>query len=186
MGSRNKLLLPWGDSTIIEQVLKAWILSRVERVVLVTRADDQPLHDRLPIVSKLDRVIPDKNPDDMKQSVLFGLEHLGRACSPSDHDRWLIAPADMPDLSAELINRVIDANASPSAIVVPTFSGRRGHPISLPWAAAREVGQLGSDEGINRLLKRWTVERVAADPDQYPEDIDTEDDYRRARKIKDR
>jgi molybdenum cofactor cytidylyltransferase len=185
MGSRNKLLLPWGDSTIIEQVLKAWIDSRVERVVLVTRSDDQPLHDRLPRAAKLELVIPEKNPDDMKQSVLFGLQHL-QACSPSDHDRWLIAPADMPDLRAELINHVIDANGSLSTIVVPTFDGRRGHPISLPWAAAREVAQLGPDEGINRLLDRWSVERVAADPEHYPADIDTQEDYRRAKRIKDR
>jgi molybdenum cofactor cytidylyltransferase len=185
MGSRNKLLLPWGDSTIIERVLQAWIDSRVERVVLVTRSDDQPLHERLPRVAKLEWVIPEKNPDDMKQSVLLGLRHL-TAYSPSDHDRWLIAPADMPDLQAELINRVIDANGSPSTIVVPTFAGRRGHPISLPWAASHEVGQLGPDEGINRLLDRWSVEPMAVDPAYYPADIDTEEDYRRARKIKDR
>ena len=35
-----KLLLPWGQSTIIEHVLAVWCASRVEAVVMVVHPDD--------------------------------------------------------------------------------------------------------------------------------------------------
>ena len=44
MGEKQKLLLPWGDATLIEHVLRAWLDSRIDRIVLVSRRDDRDLH----------------------------------------------------------------------------------------------------------------------------------------------
>ena len=50
-----KLLLPLGDSTVIEHVLAAWTASPVTRTVVVVRADDAELLGTLPGVRRRSR-----------------------------------------------------------------------------------------------------------------------------------
>ena len=38
-----KLMLPWGQGTIIDAVLQAWSASRVDQLVVIVRADNRPL-----------------------------------------------------------------------------------------------------------------------------------------------
>ncbi|HEX6960549.1 MAG TPA: NTP transferase domain-containing protein, partial [Lacipirellula sp.] len=64
----HKLLLPWGASTVIEQVLAAWRASRVGRIVVVARADDEPLLDRCRKMG-VDLVTTVAETPDMKASV---------------------------------------------------------------------------------------------------------------------
>ncbi len=40
---RPKLNLPWGESTVLEHVVQAWLASRVDRVIVVVRRDDERL-----------------------------------------------------------------------------------------------------------------------------------------------
>ena len=46
-----KLLLPWGNSTIIEHVVATWQASQVDELVVVVRADDKALYN---LLGKLD------------------------------------------------------------------------------------------------------------------------------------
>ena len=94
-------------------------------------------------------------------------------------DRWMIAPADLPTLSSSLIDLVIERGRTSDRIVVPRFGDRRGHPVSFPWNLASEVGQLGGDEGINRLLQRHPLHWLPLSEAHYLEDVDTEAEYRR-------
>ena len=184
MGSQHKLLLPWDGATIIEHVLQAWSNSQVDRVVLVSRQDDAPLHQVVRSFSNIELVIPDETPADMKRSVLLALQHL-EADLPRDLDRWLLAPADLPTIESSLIDQVIARSRETSAIVVPKFAGRRGHPVSFPWSLSGQVGRLADNEGINRLLEQFPVEWLQLNEEQYPDDVDTDDDYQRLRRARD-
>ena len=178
MGEKQKLLLPWGDATVIEHVLRAWRDSRVDRIVMVSRRDDRDLHQVVRRYPSIELVLPAEDPSEMKQSVWIGLQHL-QAESPVERDRWLLAPADMPTLTHTLIDSIIERGRQSSAIIVPRFGQRRGHPVSFPWALAKQVRQLGANEGINGLLERFPCESIAIEPELYPADIDTEADYQR-------
>ena len=178
MGKKQKLLLPWGDATLIEHVLRAWLDSRVDRIVLVSRRDDLDLHRIVRRYPSIELVLPEDDPSEMKQSVWIGLQHL-QSQPPAERDRWLLAPADMPTLTHTLIDRVIERGGECSGIVVPRFGQRRGHPVSFPWSLAKQVSQLGANEGINGLLERFPCEFLSIDSESYPADVDTEADYQR-------
>ena len=72
----------------------------------------------------------------MKASLQAALRHIDANFAPAASDAFLVAPADMPRLSAAIINRLLDEHyANPeSAILVPTLRGRRGHPVLFPWS----------------------------------------------------
>ena len=179
---RPKLLLPWGDSTVIEQQLAAWRASRVSCVVVVVH----PLDDELALrcrASGVNVVVPAEAPPQMKDSVACGLAHVERMEAPASGDAWLLAPADVPRLATHVVDRLLDEHASGDAaeILVPVDGGKRGHPVLFPWPLAAEVAHLAEDEGVSALLDRNRVREIDCGPHAAPDDLDTPDDYRRLR-----
>ena len=177
---RPKLVLPWGASTIIETVLDAWQASGVTKVVIAVRADDAELLEKCRSRSA-DVVVLEHETPDMKASVLAALRYAAKY-APAADEPWLLSPADTPTISANIIDRVLaEHRASQPAIVVPTFEGRRGHPVLLPWSVRSAIEGLKADEGINVLLAGAGVRLVELGERAVVEDIDTEAEYRASR-----
>jgi molybdenum cofactor cytidylyltransferase len=149
-----KLLMPLDGRPLILHAIGAWQASRVDRVIVVVRPDDVALADVVR-TSGAEVAIPGESPQDMKASIVCGLAHIAACYKPSAQDFWLVAPADMPGLSPQIIDRVIDlAVASPGSIVIPTIAVRRGHPVLLPWPLVVEIERLGEEEGLDALIHR--------------------------------
>jgi molybdenum cofactor cytidylyltransferase len=178
-----KLLLPWENTTVIEHTLAAWRASRVDVVVVVVHPDDRELAKRCRHAGAT-VVVPPQPPPEMKDSVACALEYLRGQQSPQSEDVWLLAPADVPRLSAAIVDRLLDEQArtgNRTEILVPVHDGRRGHPVLFPWPLADEVARLAEQEGVNALLDRHAVREVDCGPAGVPGDLDTPDDYRRLR-----
>jgi molybdenum cofactor cytidylyltransferase len=180
---RPKLLLPLAGQPMILHTLRAWQRGGVDGVVVVIRPDDERLAD---IVRQAgaEVTIPAIPPPDMKASLQAALRHIEKQHVPTAGDAFLVAPADMPRLSPAIIARLIHhhvSNAS-ACILVPTLSGRHGHPVLFPWPLAAEVHALKAEEGLNSLVARRQPVLVPCEdliaPDEHPfADIDTPDEY---------
>jgi len=183
---KPKLLLPWGGTTVIEQVLAAWRASRVDDVIVVVDPADRALAAKC-AASGAHVIVPSEAPAEMKDSVQLGLDWI-ECRGPQSDDAWLVAPADMPTLSAEIIDRLIaaheaglaSADATP-CIRAPRHGTKRGHPVLFPWPLAAEVARLGADEGLNALVARHSVEYIEIAGDAISQDFDTPEDYDRLR-----
>jgi molybdenum cofactor cytidylyltransferase len=185
---RPKLLLPWGGATVIEHVLAAWRESRVERVVVVLHRDDQRLAELCAACGAI-TVAPDSPPPHMKDSIRHGLAVVAERFDPHDDDAWLVAPADMPGLTAAVIDRLIEAHAAGLAerggarpVRAARYGSKPGHPVLFPWPLAAEVAQLGDDEGLDALVARHLVAYLDFDTAARPEDFDTPAEYERLRR----
>lgn len=180
MAGQHKLLLPWREnSTVIGEVLQAWSESRVTHISVVVRLDDLELQSVCRRWPKIDLIVPRLAPQDMKESIRLGLEFFATRHCPSEFERWMVAPADMPMLNSRIINAIIEKGQESREIVIPRFKGRRGHPISLPWKLAARIGELPSNQGLDRLIENYPVDYLDLPADQRPEDIDTPEDYAR-------
>lgn len=181
-----KLLLPIDGKTLMEKTLAAWKESDVDKVVVVIRPDDRELAE-LCRAQGADVVVPPKAPPEMKDSVAYGLKHIGTNFAPASDDAWLLAPADMPGLSLRVINKLISAyDPIRPVILVPTLNGRRGHPVLFPWSLTQEVFMLGAEQGLSVLRQRHESREVPCDSiepggDHSFDDVDTPEDYRRLR-----
>lgn len=187
---RPKLLLPHQGQPLVLHTLDAWRQSKVDEVVVVVRANDQPLAELARSIGA-NVVIPNIPPPDMKASIRAALAWLRANREPLGDDCFLLAPADMPVLSAAVVNELIaNHERGASEILVPTLDGRRGHPVLFPWPFAGEVDQLRDDEGVNAVFSRHAPQLVPCDhlilanSDPFL-DIDTPDDYERLRRAED-
>jgi len=184
MGS-PKLLLPWGATTLIRQVLRSWQASRVDQVIVVIHPDDESLATECQGAHVVRRA---PAPAEMKDSIRYGLDAAAEQFSAGQQDVWLVAPADMPNLQPQAINALLDAYSSssgksrePARIYAASHMDRRGHPVLFPWILAKDVHALSDDEGLNVLTRRYPVVEVeVGDPAMF-DDIDTPEDYAKRR-----
>lgn len=148
-----KLLVPIAGKPLILHTLTAWKQAGVTRTIVVVRPDDGPLVQLLR-GEDVDVVVPPIAPSDMKASIQFGIDHVATTYRPSDADSWLVAPADMPALSPAIVRELLRGVAEqPGRILIPTLSGKDGHPVLLPWPLAALVTKLTKDEGLYVLIE---------------------------------
>jgi molybdenum cofactor cytidylyltransferase len=180
-----KLLLPLFGRPLITHTLAAWQKSQVERTIVVVRPDDLSLA-QVVQEAGAELVVPQIPPPDMKASLQAALRHIEAKYSPETTAAVLVAPADMPQLSTAIIDRLIEryGHDSVGRILAPTLNGRQGHPVLFPWRLAAEVHALGGDEGLNSIVERNQPYLVPCEDlvakDEYPfADVDTPEEYQR-------
>jgi molybdenum cofactor cytidylyltransferase len=122
--------------------------------------------------------LADPPPEQMKDSVAAGLAFAEQAYTPQPSDVWLLAPADMPRLTPQIIDRVLaEHKPREPRILVPRAGAKTGHPVLFPWLLADAVGRLGHDEGINVLRERFSSRAVVWEDESAFADLDTPADY---------
>jgi len=96
----------------------------------------------------------------------------------ADANGWVVALADMPWLSLELVRAVALTITTPDTIAAPWRDGKRGHPVGFGAAWRDALLQLDGDEGARELLKTQAVTRILTEEDGAFRDVDTPDDLR--------
>lgn len=194
MGSENKLLLPFGESTLIEHMVDVVCASRAGETLVVLGHEG----DRLRRVLAEKPVTLVENPDyteGMSTSIRAGL----RCISPRSKGA-MICLTDQPLLEPADLNRLIGAleaetetsaagtgggpehgGANGKSIVVPIYQGQRGNPVLFAISHRNEVmAARGPVGGCRGIVKRYpgAVLSVEMENDHILHDIDTPEDYR--------
>jgi molybdenum cofactor cytidylyltransferase len=106
----------------------------------------------------------------------------GLAALPASAAGALVLLADMPHVSAQLIDRLIDAfeaAAEPTA-VVPVHAGRRGNPVLIGRKLFATIGALEGDRGASQVLRAAAgVIELPVEDAAVTVDIDTQEDLHR-------
>jgi molybdenum cofactor cytidylyltransferase len=117
--------------------------------------------------------------DGMFSSVRLGCLAVesGQAC--------LLTPCDCPGIHITTIQKIqATLTHHPANVVIPTFQGKRGHPVGLPaWLVAHICSLPPDTPGLNSLW-RHTPEKVwqlEVDDPAVLRDIDTPEDLQRSR-----
>lgn len=191
---RPKLLLPFGEGTVLGATLSALAGGGARRISVAVRPDDRDLSEWLARAAAGEPLRPEPasgdppeilvafNPDaerGMLSSVLAGLAALGAVTGP-----LLVSPADLPALSPETVAAVLEAltRVEPGAgagLVVPVHEGRRGHPLGIAPRLVAEIPELDLTVGLRQLLERHPDEvvEVPVDDPGAVRDLDTLGDY---------
>ena len=175
---QHKLLLPWDGKLVINQILKTWDDSLVNEIVVLVRHDDQELIEACQASSVVVHQLQQETAD-MKATIQVGLRQVEERFKPGESDLCLIAPADLPRLRTEVIDRVIQTSAAFNKIVVPYFGDKRGHPVCMPWNMTYSIFELGVNEGLNSLIDRSQYKKALFPAEKRARDIDTPADYQR-------
>ncbi len=176
----NKLLLPWGNKTILEHCVEILLRSNVEEIVVVLSNPSRAIRGRLKrdCVSTRKSVKIVVNRDyrkGMSSSIRCGLKRVdGRS------QGILIALGDQPLLKTRTVNALVRVFENGSGeIIVPFYRGRKGHPVIFPRRFKKELMRLTGDLGGSPILQkcRDNVRIVRVRSEGVLKDIDTWKDY---------
>ena len=176
---RPKMLLPWGEMTVIEHVITTFLQAGISNILVVTggaKADVEKAVDRYP-VHKIHN--PDYAAGEMLSSLQCGIRALSDGVQAA-----LIGLGDQPQVQEASVRAICKAyRADRSDLIVPSFQRKRGHP----WLASRplwnEILALQPPETLRDFLNRHAeqIKYVNLDTPTILADLDTPEDYRRAR-----
>jgi len=174
---QDKLLAPLAPGLSVAQAAATTLCAATGRTIAVTRADQATLRTLLASAGCEVLVVgPEAN--GMGDSLAAAARHLLNTAAPGEQS-CLIALADMPWLRDDTCQQVAQA-AREHSIVVPTWQGRRGHPVAFSRVLWPELATLSGDTGARSLLARHPVTELAVDDAGVLADIDTPQDLRPA------
>ena len=166
---RPKLLLPFRDGTLLGSLIDALREGGVSEIVLVIAPGDEAL--RAWGAEAGVRIAVNPEPErGMLSTILAGIAAAG------DRETLVVCPADLPALLPSTVRTVL---AEPSPLVVPSYRGRRGHPLVISPELIPEIRTLHLDVGLRELLDRHPdrLRIVEVDDPGAVRDVDTPEEY---------
>jgi molybdenum cofactor cytidylyltransferase len=174
MGTQ-KLLLPFGETTVIEAIVRTALDSEADGTIVILGADRRRVRDVLksyPLVFAVNK--------DYALGMLSSIQAGFRAL-PTDAEAAVIMLGDQPAIPARVLDALIRAyRENRRGIVVPIHGGHRGHPILVGTRYKDEVLGLDPAIGLRQLLRSHPEEilEVAVSSPAVLKDIDRPEDYR--------
>jgi molybdenum cofactor cytidylyltransferase len=152
MGGPNKLLAEIGGKPLVRIAAEQALASRARPVIVVTGHQRDKVETALEGL-KVERVHNPNFADGLSTSVRAGLDAV-----PAEVDGAVICLGDMPQVRAELIDRLIAAfdPERGALVVVPTIEGKRGNPVVWSRRFFPELTGLEGDVGARHLIGRYT------------------------------
>ena len=173
MGTQ-KMLLPFGDTTVVGAVVRTALASRAGGALVVVGADREAV--RREVEPRGVRIAINEHFElGMLSSIQAGLGAL-----PAGADAAVILLGDQPFLAAGVVDAVIAAyEDGGKGIIIPAFQGRRGHPVLIDLKFRDEILATDPAEGLRRLMRDHPEEiRIVEVGDaNILRDLDTPEDY---------
>jgi molybdenum cofactor cytidylyltransferase len=157
-----KALIPYQGLTFVEHLLAATRHPRIGLTRIVLGANAEEIRAKLSV----DPAAIVVNPD-WPRGQLSSLQAAIRSLPPQITEAIVLCPVDHPLVSLKLIAKLVEAfDGGGKAIVIPTYHGRRGHPVifratlyeellhapmeigarQVVWAHAKEIVEVATEE----------------------------------------
>jgi molybdenum cofactor cytidylyltransferase len=168
-----KQLLPFGDTTLLGQVVTYANASSLERIVVVLGRASGELREALDFGRA--RVVENTAyGTGCASSLLAGLDAAEAGC-----DALLLLLGDQPGVLPEFIDRALSEwrRARPWAAVC-SYGGKLGHPVIFSREAFDDLRGLHGDKAVWKLIEAYPgrVQKIELDAG-LPPDVDTLEDY---------
>jgi molybdenum cofactor cytidylyltransferase len=176
---RPKMILPWGQTTVLGQVLSTLEACGVHPIVVVTGGDQQLVEQVVASCPVQTVFNPSFEREEMILSLKVGLTQLPDTCQAV-----LVVLGDQPQMQPAVVQQVMDAFwAGGASIVVPSFHMRRGHPWLLARRLWPSVHALEAHETLRDFLNSSAsqIQYLVVNTESVLSDLDTPDEYARQR-----
>lgn len=174
-----KMVLPWGETTVIGQVIFTLRRAGLDEILVVTggaRPEVESAVQGMAVRTLFNRCFAE---GEMTLSLQLGLSSLNESVEAA-----LVVLGDQPQIEGGVARAVITAFQKQRApLIVPSYQMRRGHP----WLAARplwpEILALQPPVTLRDFLNAHNgqIYYLPVETESILQDLDTPEEYRRRR-----
>jgi len=175
---KPKMLLPFGDSTIIGTVARNALNALSDHVCVVLGAGAETVQENIADLD-VEKVMNPDFPSGMLSSVQAGIRSL-----PRETTAVMILLGDQPMISSETMDRLITRyRKSEKEIMIASLDGKRGHPVIFSTKYVPEILAYGPGNTLRDLALKHPgeVEELETGKPEILRDIDTPGDYENER-----
>lgn len=108
----------------------------------------------------------------MFSSVKEGIKHLAG-------EKFFLIPGDCSLVKKEVYHDLLQARGD---IIIPKFQGRKGHPVLMKTSLTAEILLEPKDSNLRDFIRRKGYETIEVEDRGILIDIDTKEDFEKARK----
>jgi molybdenum cofactor cytidylyltransferase len=169
-----KMELQWGEKKMIQHVIDE-MKELCSRVIVVAGYKKERIIELTKGYANLEIVFNPRYTEGMFTSVKEGVKHIK---SP-----WFfLTPGDYPLITKSIYQKLLAAGGeSDQCVFIPVFNGRKGHPILIKSDLAKELLAEPDDSNLGKFINRKGFTPVQVDDEAILVDIDTMEDYQRAK-----
>jgi molybdenum cofactor cytidylyltransferase len=139
-----KALLAWNGTTLLEYVVEQARAAAVDQIVVVLGPATQHL-----VMPNVILALNPRPETGRSASIRIGSEALR-----DDVSVVLVQSVDQP-CRVDVLNALFEAVAHGSDVAVPTYQGRRGHPVCFAGSLMPELRAVtDEDEGLRSVVRR--------------------------------
>ena len=170
-----KMVLPWGRTTVIGNVISTLDAAGVEPVIVVIGSSAEMVREAL-LGTRSEIVFnPDYETDNMLISLRWGLSQM-----PGDVHAALVVLGDQPQIQEQVVQQILaEYRDTPKKIIIPSFQMRRGHPWLIDRSLWSELSSLPEQVTLQAWLKLQSdnIHHTDVENDSILRDLDTPEDY---------
>ncbi|MGZ7066573.1 MAG: nucleotidyltransferase family protein [Candidatus Aminicenantales bacterium] len=173
MGTQ-KLLLPYGETTVIEAIVRTALDSSVDGTLVVLGADKEKVRKTLKSYPVSFAINTDFRRG-MLSSIQAGFETL-----PGEAGAAVLMLGDQPAVPFDVVDGLVSQyRKNGRGIVIPVYGGRRGHPILIETAYRSEILGLDPEVGLKQLIRAHPrdISEVEVSSPAVLKDMDNPEDY---------
>lgn len=163
-----KLELEIGGKTVLERCIGG-MLDLCSRIIVVSGYRIERVETLMKPYPKVAVVYNSRFDQGMFTSVKEGMRHVRG-------DRFFLTPGDYPLIGIEVCRSLLKIQGD---IIIPTFSGRKGHPVLLAGSLAQALLEEDDTSNLRNFIRRQGYQTLEVDDEGILTDIDTPEDYRR-------
>lgn len=173
-----KMLMQWGKSTVLGQVIATFQNAGIEDVLVVTGGAHEQVQKIVEQHGARSVFNSEFSTSEMLSSVQCGLKVLSEE---SGAQAALIGLGDQPQAQLESILLICEKfRNEKSRLIVPSFQMRRGHPWLVERSLWNELLQMRPPQSPRDFLQNFANEitYIEVDTPSILADLDTPQDYR--------
>jgi molybdenum cofactor cytidylyltransferase len=161
-----KQLLKLKDKTIIEHTISN-LYDVCSRIVVVCGHRAEVIKKILSGYKKVVFVINKNYPEGMFSSIIKGVRNI-------KSNNFFVVPSDMPMIKKETYINLLKTKGD---IVIPTYKGKKGHPVLMSSKFIPELLKEKSDSNFKEFIEKKSFILVEVDDEGVLIDIDTKEDF---------
>jgi molybdenum cofactor cytidylyltransferase len=174
---QQKMLMPWGQANVIDQVVSVLFDAGVNDIHMVTGGSQAELKETLKDYQIAYLFNKEFANGEMLMSVQVGLKGLD-----DKSEAALIVLGDQPQIEPQIVRAIVEEyTSSHSKIIVPSYEMHRGHPWLVDKIFWEEILKLIPPFTMQNFLNSHPddIDYIEVETPSIIQDLDTQTDYTR-------
>jgi molybdenum cofactor cytidylyltransferase len=172
---RPKMILPWGNRTVIGQVVHILSQAKLRPIAVVTGIDNDLIVQNLQAYDFIEAFNPDFGNGEMLVSLQVGLGKIIHDCTAV-----MIVLGDQPQIELTVVKIILQEYMDQDhQLIIPSYQMHRGHPWLIGEKYWPEILQLQPPRTMQDLIRNHTLDinYIDLNTTSILLDIDTLEDY---------